>query len=254
MERRGKVFIVGAGPGDAGLLTLRAAQVLAACDVVLYDRLVTDDVLALINPKAERLYVGKHEGEQQRVQQEIFELLLDRACAGLQVVRLKGGDPFVFGRGAEEWALAVDHGLEVELVPGVSSAIAIPALAGIPLTYRNLSQSFAIITGHLIDEPEDFWKRYAAVDTLIILMGVKNRGSIAAKLIRAGRSEDEPAAFVENGARDGERVIVTTLKEIAAGAVQIKNPAVFVVGNVVSVRERLIGKQPVHNCDEPAQD
>jgi uroporphyrin-III C-methyltransferase len=237
--RRGKIYLVGAGPGDAGLLTIKAARVLAACDVVLYDRLVGLDVLALVNPRAERLYVGKHEGEQQAVQQHIFKLLLEHACAGKNVVRLKGGDPLVFGRGAEEWKLAVRHGVEVELVPGISSAIAVPGLAGIPLTYRQVSQSFAVITGHCQEGLEENWRRYAGIDTLVILMGVKNRAHIARQLIDAGRDGKEPVAFVERGASPDERVTVSTLAEVAQGRVAVKNPAVFVVGNVVRLREKL---------------
>lgn len=236
--RRGKIYLVGAGPGDSGLLTLKAARVLADCDVVLYDRLVGPDVLALVNPRAERLYVGKHEGEQQAIQQQIFKLLLKHACEGKRVVRLKGGDPLVFGRGAEEWNLAVRHGVDVELVPGVSSAIAVPGLAGIPLTYRQVSQSFAIVTGHSQEGHEENWRRYSGIDTLVILMGVKNRVEIARGLLEAGRNGAEPIAFVERGASPDERVITSTLAEVAAGRVSVKNPAVFVVGEVVSLRER----------------
>jgi uroporphyrin-III C-methyltransferase len=237
--RRGKIYLVGAGPGDADLLTVKAARVLANCDVVLYDRLVGPDVLALINPQAERLYVGKHEGEQQAVQQQIFRLLLEHACAGKRVVRLKGGDPLVFGRGAEEWRLAVRHGVEVELVPGVSSAIAVPGLAGIPLTYRQVSQSFAVITGHCQQGQEENWNRYAGIDTLVILMGVKNRVHIARSLIKAGRNGTETVAFVERGASPDERVVTSTLAEVAAGSVAVKNPAVFVIGEVVRLRQKL---------------
>ncbi len=239
-QKRGKIFLVGAGPGGADLLTLKAARVLAHCDVVLYDRLVSADVLELINPQAERLYVGKHQGEQHEIQQKIFQLLIDHACSGKTVVRLKGGDPFVFGRGAEEWALAAKHGVEVELVPGVTSAIAVPGLAGIPVTYRQISQSFVVITGHLKDDIDENWaRRYAAVDTLVILMGVKNRAQIAEQLIGAGRPTEEPVAFVEHGATPEEHVIISTLAEVAAHRVEVKNPAVFVIGEVVRLRETL---------------
>jgi uroporphyrin-III C-methyltransferase len=237
---RGKVFLIGAGPGDPDLLTVKAARVLAHCDVVLHDRLVSADILRLARPGAELIYVGKHEGEQDRVQNRIFDLLLRHAQAGQIVVRLKGGDPLVFGRGAEEWALAREHGIEVELVPGVTSAISAPGLAGIPLTYRGISQSFAVITGHCKEGLAQNWADYARVDTLVILMGVKNRGYIAQALMDAGRAPDEPAAFIERATSEQQRIVITTLREIASGRVAAENPAVFVVGNVVRIRERLV--------------
>lgn len=237
---RGKVFLIGAGPGDPDLLTVKAARVLAHCDVVLHDRLVSADILRLARPGAELIYVGKHEGEQDRVQNRIFDLLLRHAEAGKMVVRLKGGDPLVFGRGAEEWALAREHGIEVELVPGVTSAISAPGLAGIPLTYRGISQSFAVITGHCKEGLAQNWADYARVDTLVILMGVKNREYIARALMDAGRAPDEPAAFIERATSEQQRVVITTLREIAAGRVAAENPAVFVIGKVVLMRERLV--------------
>lgn len=239
-KAHGKIYLVGAGPGDPDLLTLKALRVLRQCDVVLYDRLVSKEILELVNPGAERLYVGKHEGEQQAVQESIFQMLLEHARAGKSVVRLKGGDPLVFGRGAEEWALAIRHGVDVELVPGVSSAIAVPGLAGIPLTFRKLSRSFAVITGHCGDGSAQDWRRYSEIDTLIILMGVKNRALIARRLIEAGRSRCEPVAFVERGASPDERVLVTTLGAVADEQVLVKSPAVFVIGEVVRLRGTLL--------------
>ena len=167
------MFLVGAGPGDPDLLTVKAARVLGHCDVVLYDRLVSAEILRLVRPAAELIYVGKHEGEQDRVQPRIFDLLLRHALAGKIVVRLKGGDPLVFGRGAEEWALAREHGIDVELVPGVTSAVSAPGIAGIPLTHREISQSFAVITGHCKEGLAQNWADYARIDTLVILMGVE---------------------------------------------------------------------------------
>jgi uroporphyrin-III C-methyltransferase len=236
----GKLFLVGAGPGDPELLTVKAVKVLQECDVALYDRLVSDEVLGLVNPNAERVYVGKHAGEQERVQSEIFDLILEHARTGKKVVRLKGGDPLIFGRGAEEWAVAAEAGIEVEMVPGLSSAISVPALAGIPLTYREVSQSFAIITGHCSRGFAENWARYAAIDTLVILMGVKNRVHIAGSLIKAGRKGDEPVAFIERGACPDERVVLATLGDVAAGLIEVKNPAVFVIGEVIKMRESLM--------------
>ncbi len=238
--RPGKVFLIGAGPGDPELLTVKAVRVLNACDVVLYDRLVSPAILEFANPAAKLIYVGKHEGEQERIQGRIFDLLLEHALQGKTVVRLKGGDPLVFGRGAEEWALAVEHKIEVELVPGVTSAISVPGLAGIPLTYREVSQAFAVITGHCKQGLALNWKAYAQIDTLVLLMAVKNRAFIAQSLIVAGRKADEPVAFIENGATSREHVVISSLREVAEGGPVVQTPAVIVVGEVVRVREKLV--------------
>jgi uroporphyrin-III C-methyltransferase len=235
----GRLYLVGAGPGDPDLLTVKAARVLGLCDVVLYDRLVGPEILALARPDAELVFVGKHEGQQESVQKRIFSLVLERALAGKTVARLKGGDPLVFGRGAEEWALAVDHGIPVQLIPGVSSAISVPGLAGIPLTYREVSQSFVVITGHCSQGLQQDWSKYANVDTLVVLMGVKNRALIARALIDAGRDQNQPVAFIESGATPAQRTVVTDLKSVADGSVEVQNPAVFVIGEVVGLREKL---------------
>ena len=218
---------------------MKAARVLRECDVVLYDRLVSPEILELARADAEVIYVGKHEGEQEHAQNQIFRLIRDHALAGKTVGRLKGGDPLVFGRGAEEWALALKHGIEVHLIPGVTSAIAVPGLAGIPLTYRRVSQGFAVVTGHCYEGSERNWQRYAGIDTLVILMGIKNRASIAQLLINGGRAPDEPVAFIHRGSLPEEQVIQSTLLAVAEGRVEVKNPAVFVVGRVVELRETL---------------
>lgn len=233
------MYLIGAGPGDPELLTLRAVRALGESDVVLYDRLVDERTLSHARPGAELIYVGKHHGEQEVTQAEIFSFIESSAARGKTVARLKGGDPLIFGRGAEEWALALDSGMDVELIPGVSSAIAVPGLAGIPLTYRRLSQNFAVITGHCHEGVALEWARYAKIDTLVILMGVKNRQFIAGALIAAGRSPDEPVAFVERGATAEERIIVSSLSEVAAGEVKAHSPAVFIVGEVVRLRADL---------------
>lgn len=214
---------------------MKAARALASCDVVLYDRLVSPETLELARADAELIYVGKHHGEQERTQAEIFDLIRLHAGNGKVVGRLKGGDPMVFGRGAEEWHLAEQHGIEVELIPGISSAIAVPALAGIPLTYRGVSQSFAVVTGHCHEGMADAWERFAKVDTLVILMGVKHRAHIASSLIAAGRSSEEAVAFIERGTTAREHIVKTTLGELAGGGVEVHNPAVMVVGQVVGL-------------------
>ncbi|MGH8874233.1 MAG: uroporphyrinogen-III C-methyltransferase [Acidimicrobiia bacterium] len=239
----GKVYLVGAGPGDPELLTLKALRVLQGADVVLWDRLVDERILAFTNPAADRIAVGKRPGDSPDRQQRIFELMMAEAQAGNIVVRLKGGDPMVFGRGGEEWRYLAERGIEVELVPGVSSAVAVPGLAGIPLTLRGVSSSFAVVTGRR-SGPEADWRRYAGVDTLVILMGVEQRTEIAGGLIAAGRSPAEPVAFIERGATPQERVVVATLAQVAAGSVLVEAPAVLVVGEIVRLRSHLTDHQP----------
>ena len=218
---------------------MKAVRVLGECDVVLYDRLVNTAILMHARPEAELLYVGKMQGEQGSVQDRIFELIVENAQAGKVVGRLKGGDPFIFGRGGEEWGLAVDHGIEVEFVPGISSAVGVPGLAGIPLTHRQISQGFAVVTGHLDEIDSELWTRYSDVETIVVLMGVKNRQLIARSLLRIGRPVNEPVAFIQNGSLTNEIVVVSTLGQVAAGQVAVTSPAVFVIGQVVELRSRL---------------
>jgi uroporphyrin-III C-methyltransferase len=234
-----KVYLIGAGPGDPDLLTVKAQRVLRAADVVLYDRLVSPGVLSVAGPRAELIYVGKREGEQESIQRLIFDLMLARARAGKTVARLKGGDPCVFGRAGEEWLSLARNGIEVEVIPGVSSALAAPALAGVPLTYRGVSRGFAVVAGHCAGPDGVDWRAYARVDTLVILMGVQDRARIARALIRAGRSPDEPAMFIERSSTPGERVIDTRLGRVAADAVEVESPAVFVIGAVAALRGEL---------------
>ena len=236
----GRVCLVGAGPGDPELLTVRAARLLAEADAVLHDRLISPEILALARPDAEVIDVGKEEGQQDSVQPRIHELLEDCARRYSLVVRLKSGDPFVFGRGAEEWAWLAARGFAVEVVPGVSAALSVAALQGIPPTCRGFASGFAVVTGHQAVNDSGFWRRYAGVDTLIILMGVGNRAAIAGALIAAGRRGAEPVAFIENGSTPRERVVLTDLNSVAAGQVEVQAPAVFVCGDVVRCRELLL--------------
>lgn len=236
----GMVYLVGAGPGDPDLLTVKALRVLKSAQVVLYDRLVAPEVLALANPEAEFVYSGKDEGHQDEIQQEIYAVLLRHALAGRCVVRLKGGDPFIFGRGAEEMQFLRQHSIHVEVIPGISSAVSVPALAGIPVTFRGMAPSVTIVSARCKGGTQADWERVARVHTLVILMGVKYRRSIAEALIRAGRSPAEPAAFIERGSTPEQRVIETTLESIAAGEVEVESPAVFVVGEVVRLRSQLL--------------
>jgi uroporphyrin-III C-methyltransferase len=241
----GTVFIVGAGPGDPELLTIKALRALERADVVLYDRLVATGILELIPASVQRIYVGKGHGDQDLVQPEIMTQLEEFARQGLNVVRLKGGDPFVFGRGAEEWAYLRARGIHVEVVPGISSSLAVPALTGIPLTFRAVARAFTVVTGHRLIDPDTGvstdWHDYVSVDTLVILMGVGERVSIATELIEAGREASQPCAFIERGSTPQERVVISSLQSVADGLTEVNAPAVWVIGDVVKLRETLLG-------------
>lgn len=242
----GTVALVGAGPGDPGLLTLRAAQLLAEADVVLADRLVSKEILEYVRPEATVVDVGKTSwtGTAPR-QEEINAQLLEHARAGCRVVRLKGGDPFVFGRGSEEAQALAAAGVPFEVVPGISSAIAVPAYAGIPVTARGLTQDVCIVTGHL--DPEDpasrvRWQALATgPGTLVILMGQDRLPLLTAGLIRHGRAADTPAACIEQGTTTQQRVVVSTLEHLAreVAAAGLRAPVTTVVGDVVRLREEL---------------
>ena len=233
-------YLVGAGAGDFGLLTLKARDVLQAADVVIYDRLADDELLNIC-AGAKKIYVGKEAGKHTLKQSEINQLLVDEARRNKIVVRLKGGDPFVFGRGGEEALYLRENNLPFEIIPGVTSAIAVPAYAGIPVTHRGVATSFAVVTGHEDPtKPESTinWEKLAtAVDTLIFLMGVANLPQIVAKLIEHGRNPNTPAALIRWGTKPSQEVFVTTLEK--APDAKILPPAIFVVGEVVNLREQL---------------
>lgn len=236
----GKVYLVGAGPGDIELLTLKAYRLIRSADVILYDRLVNPEVLLLARPECELLYVGKEDGKHLLEQEKINELLLQYAHTREIVVRLKGGDPFVFGRGGEEALFLAQHGIDFEIVPGISSAIAVPAYTGIPITFRGISSSFAVITGHEDPRKESSsidWKSLKGINTLVFLMAVSNRQEIARRLIEIGREPDEPVAFIERGTTLEQKVIMTSLRELSENPPEVKPPAVMVVGKVVELRE-----------------
>jgi uroporphyrinogen III methyltransferase/synthase len=241
----GFVSLIGAGPGDPGLLTLRGAEALASADVVVHDYLANPALLVHARPDAELIYVGKKAGSHTRSQEEINALLVHRASAGLRVARLKGGDPFVFGRGGEEALALVDAGLPFEVIPGVTSAVAAPAYAGIPVTHRGLASSFAVITGHEDPTKEESaidWSRLATgTDTLVFLMGVGNLPQIVAKLMAHGRPAETPVALVRWGTMPGQQAVSGTLADIVARvqAVDLKPPAVTIIGQVAGLRQQL---------------
>ena len=241
----GKVYLVGAGPGDQGLITKRGQEVLQAADIIFYDRLANDKLLASASEDAELFYVGKKSGDHSCRQSEINDLLVTSARAGKTVVRLKGGDSFVFGRGGEEARQLAEAGIDFEIVPGISSALAAPAYAGIPVTHRDFSSSVAVVTGHSAATKEESsvnWEQLAAgVETLVILMGVGNLEKITAKLIAAGQNPETPVALVRWGTRSAQETITGNLENIAAKveAAEFKPPAVIIVGEVVKLRREL---------------
>ena len=241
----GHVALVGAGPGDPGLLTVRAAAVLAVADVLLYDALASDPIVALAPLRCERIFVGKRGGDHAMAQEAIEALMIAKAREGKYVVRLKGGDPFVFGRGGEEAQALHAAGIEFEIVPGISSALAAPAYAGIPVTHRDFNPVLTIATGH-----EDPSKPESTLDwaelanprrTLVLLMAMGNLASICERLIAHGRAPQTPAAVIQDGTRPTQRTVTGTLATIAGVAEQagLRAPAIVVVGDVVSLRDEL---------------
>jgi uroporphyrin-III C-methyltransferase len=234
----GVVYLVGAGPGDPRLLTLRGAEVLQRAEVVVYDRLAPAALLDLAPRGAERVDAGKARGRAALPQTAINRLLVDRARRGLTVVRLKGGDPFVFGRGGEEALALATAGVPFEVVPGVSAAVAAPAYAGIPLTHRGLSSSAAVVSASQAGgRPADLRRLATAADTLVVLMAAKRLGEVCAALVAAGRPADQPAAVVSWATTSAQRSLVGTLAGLAGA--EVDPPATLVAGPVVSLAEEL---------------
>ena len=247
------VYLVGAGPGDPGLITAKGLEILRSADVIVYDRLVAPSLVSQAPPSAERVFVGKrpHGGGAERAQDGINALLVDRALRGLTVVRLKGGDPFVFGRGAEECEALHAAGVPFQVVPGVTSAIAVPAAAGIPVTHRRLASAFAVVTGHECDGVSNLdWEALARVPTLVVLMGLSALPEITARLLEHGADPDTPAAAIASGTLPAQRVVVATLATLAERVAEegLEAPVTVVIGEVVQVRE-LLGAEPVGLTD-----
>jgi uroporphyrin-III C-methyltransferase len=238
----GRVLLVGAGPGDPKLITLRGAEALAEADVVVYDRLVAPALLELAPASAERVYVGKEPGRAAVAQAQIEALLVERALEGATVVRLKGGDPFVFGRGGEELLACARAGVPFEVVPGISSAVAAPALAGIPVTHRGMARSFAVVTASTAhdDEVPDLGALAGAVDTLVILMAAGKLEEVCAELVAAGRPASEPAAIIQWAGTPEQVVVLGTLDDLPgrARAATVGPPATLVVGEVAALPQR----------------
>jgi uroporphyrinogen III methyltransferase / synthase len=243
--KSGKVYLVGAGPGAPGLITVKGLECIRKAEVIIYDRLVDDSLLGEATPGSEKIYVGKGRGCHAMEQKEINLLLISKAREGKIVVRLKGGDPFVLGRGGEEAEVLAANNIPFEVVPGVSSAHAVPAYAGIPVTHRRLASSFTVITGHEDPEKDESsiaWDRIStAGDTLVFLMGMGNLEQIVTQLIQNGRLPSTPVAVISQGASPAQRTIVGTLEDIGSRAQKegFEPPAVIVIGEVVKLREQI---------------
>lgn len=253
MQKPGKVSLVGAGPGDWRLLTLGAKAALEEAEVVIYDRLASKQIMGFVPEDAECIYVGKASNQHTLKQDEINDLIVKKALEGKRVVRLKGGDPFVFGRGGEEAIFCREHGVPFDIYPGVTSAIAAPAYGGIPVTHRHVAASFTVVTGHEDPDKEGSshrWEHLAqGADTLIFLMGVENLPHIQQQLLKWGKDPKTPAAFIRWGTRPNQETWTTTLGEALElrDKEKIKAPAIFIVGPVVELREELawFDKQPL---------
>ncbi len=244
MNKKGKVYIIGAGPGDPGLITLRGVECLKRSDVIVYDYLVSPDILNYARSDARLIYVGKKGGDHTVSQDKLNQILVDEASQGNVVARLKGGDPFIFGRGGEEAEVLVAAGIPFEVIPGVTSAIAVPAYAGIPLTHRRFTSSVTFVTGH--EDPNKTessvdWETISLAGTVVFLMGVRNLESIVDRLIQHGRESDTPAALIRWGTTPDQETITGTLKTIVeiARVREFTPPSIFVVGDVVSLRNDL---------------
>lgn len=243
-EKKGKVWLLGAGPGDIGLLTCKAKQVLEIAEVVIFDALVSPEILALIPEQAEKINVGKRAGNHIMSQEEINQKLLEKALEGKKVVRLKGGDPFVFGRGGEELELLIRKGKEIpfEIVPGVTSAVAVPAYAGIPVTHRNIASSFHIITGHAMQGKEkwiDYDHFVKTKETFIFLMGVSSLQEICEGLLKAGMEKTVPAAIISKGTTARQKNIMATVGTLVERAkeAEVETPAIIMIGEVCKLAE-----------------
>lgn len=234
-EKKGRVYLIGAGPGDAGLLTLRGKDLLGAAQVVIYDSLVNPQILKFCRPDAELVFAGKTMGQAHISQEEINELLVSKAKEGKTVARLKGGDPFVFGRGGEEAEVVVQNGIDIEIVPGVSSVTAVPAYGGIPITHRHYNSSFAVFTGH--HQGEDSGYDPTQIETMVFLMGLNNLESIMKKLLEMGKKPSTPVAVISSGTLPEQKSVVGTISDIVEKirVLDVQTPATIVVGEVATL-------------------
>jgi uroporphyrin-III C-methyltransferase len=238
----GKVHLTGAGPGDIDLLTIKALRIIREADVIIYDRLANPEILKEAKDGCEFVYVGKEDSHHTLPQEEINEVIYQNALKHECVVRLKGGDPFVFGRGGEEGIYLRERGIEFEFIPGITSAIAVPEYAGIPVTHRGVTVSFRVVTGHESknkDHSQIPWENYKTDDTIIFLMGLHRLKTICKKLISIGKSKDYPVAVISKGTTPDEKTVIGTLDTIWEKAKDLPTPALIVVGEVVKLRKEL---------------
>ena len=251
-KRTGAVWLVGAGPGDPELLTVKALKILQKADVVVHDGLVSDEILDLAPASARRISVAKRKSRHSYSQDEINRLLVAFALDGLEVVRLKGGDPFIFGRGGEELEACRAAGVDCQIVPGVTAALAASASAGAPLTHRGSAQAVTFVTGHAASgsEPDLDWESLARPNqTVVIYMGLSMATPIAARLMAAGRAGSTPALIVENASRADERRVVTTLAGLAEAAAELDGPALLIVGEAMALAQALPTAHPRESGD-----
>lgn len=238
----GKVYLTGAGPGNLDLLTIKALRLIRLADVIIYDRLVDPDILNETKSGCQFVYVGKESGNHIMPQHEINETIYQHALKHGVVIRLKGGDPFVFGRGGEEAAYLYEKGIDFELIPGVTSAVSVPAYAGIPVTHRGIAVSFRVVTGHEAPDKANSqipWETFITDDTIIFLMGLHNLQKISAKLTEIGKPSDTPCAVISKGTTKDQRVVIGTLSDIVEKSKGLPAPSLIVVGKVVELREKL---------------
>ncbi len=249
----GKVFLVGAGPGDPDLITIKGAKILSGCDVVIYDALVNIELLKFAPCSARIIFTGKPRSGEKINQSAINDLMISEAMKGNAVVRLKCGDPYVFGRGGEEAAALTEAGIDWEIVPGITAGTAVPAYAGIPLTCRGIASSAAFITGHECTgkiKSVDLKKTARAADTIVIFMGGRNISTIAEELISSGLSKHTPVAVIEKGTYPDQSVIVSDLEDIASTGKDFGSPVLIVVGEVVNLRKKFLHNKTLFNVIE----
>ena len=237
-----KVYLTGAGPGDIELMTLKAVRVVKEADIIIYDRLANPEILSMSRPDCEMIYVGKEDGQHSVPQDKINEIIYEASLKYENVVRLKGGDPFVFGRGGEEAIYLYDRNIEFEIIPGISSSVAVPAYAGIPVTHRGITTSFRVVTGHetpkkRISQIE--WESFLNDETIVFLMGFHNIKLITRKLMNLGKRRDYPCAVISKGTTPEQEVVTGTLETIVELSKNMPTPAIIVIGEDVTLRDKI---------------